>query len=222
MTDKTLRELQSSLPWTGHYHRDFRSNPQTHKDFAHALLHIHKAGGKLAAIIDDAEHGGHEFGHAEIAKYVADFVICALRMANTCPNGVIDLQRVVEDRIVGKNTELADKAPVLQAAEKAPGGETPWNIWEPPSVAFQLWLNEIRRIGIREFGVPDDADFAPSPKKWRFLFDQKITPRDALMVVRKETPAHGDLRLDVDGFLGKSGHSTESDPTYNHPAGHDI
>lgn len=36
--DRTLRELQTSLPWTGHYHRDFRSTPMTHKDFGHALL----------------------------------------------------------------------------------------------------------------------------------------------------------------------------------------
>jgi hypothetical protein len=119
--DKTIRELQSSLPWTAHYHRDFRNSPMTHKDFGHALLHIHKAGGKLAAIIDDAEHGGHDFDHAEVGKYVADMVICALRMANTCPGGVIDLQRTVEQRIVGKNAALADKAPLLAATERGLG-----------------------------------------------------------------------------------------------------
>lgn len=112
MTDKTLRELQSSLPWTAHYHRDFRANPQTHKDFAHALLHIHKAGGKLAAIIDDAEHGGFDWDkpekRTEVGKYIADMVICALRMANTCPDGVMDLQRLVEDRLVAKNNQLAE------------------------------------------------------------------------------------------------------------------
>lgn len=84
MSDKTIRELQSGLPWTGHYHRDFRATPMTHKDFQHALLHIHKAGGKLAAIINDAEHGGIDWAapevRAEVAKYVADMVICALRI----------------------------------------------------------------------------------------------------------------------------------------------
>ena len=111
MTDQTLRELQSSLPWTAHYHRDFRSSPMTHKDFGHALLHIHKAGGKIAAIIDDAEHGGVDFANleqrAEVGKYVADMVICALRLANTCPDGVLDLQRLVEDRLFAKNNQLA-------------------------------------------------------------------------------------------------------------------
>ncbi|MEP4193347.1 MAG: hypothetical protein ABJN51_19805, partial [Sneathiella sp.] len=102
MADKTLRELQSSLPWTAHYHRDFRATPMTHKDFSHGLLHVHKAGGKLAAMIDDAEHGGVDWSiqevRAEAEKYIADFVICALRMANTCPDGTIDLQSIVENR----------------------------------------------------------------------------------------------------------------------------
>ena len=119
MSDKTIRELQSSLPWTAHYHRDFRSNPQPHKDFDHALLHIVKACGGLATVIDKAEHGGHEFDHEDVSKYVADMVICALRMANTCPNGIIDLQRAVEDRIAGKNASLADEVVAHAAAEKA-------------------------------------------------------------------------------------------------------
>jgi hypothetical protein len=123
MSDKTLRELQSGLPWTGHYHRDFRSSPMTHKDFGHALLHVHKAGGKLAAMLDDAEHGGVEWAAADVradaSKYVADLVICALRMANTCPDGVIDLQRAVEDRLTAKNNQLAEVAPARRAAERA-------------------------------------------------------------------------------------------------------
>lgn len=112
MTDKTIRELQSGLPWTAHYHRDFRASPQTHKDFSHALLHIHKAGGKLAAIIDDAEHKGVKWEDPAVreqtSKYLADFVICALRLANTHPDGVIDLQRAVEDRLTAKNNQLAE------------------------------------------------------------------------------------------------------------------
>lgn len=114
MSDKTIREMQSGLPWTGHYHRDFRSTPMTHKDFAHGLLHIHKAGGKLATIVNDAEHGGVDWADPsvrnDVGKYVADMVVCALRMANTCPEGIIDLQRAVEDRITGKNNQLAHEA----------------------------------------------------------------------------------------------------------------
>lgn len=101
--DLTLRELQTQLPWTVHYHRDFRSSPMTHKDFAHALLHVTKATGKLAAVVNDAEHGGSEFLPEEVDRFVADLVVCALRMANTCPGRTIDLQRAVEDRIELKN-----------------------------------------------------------------------------------------------------------------------
>ena len=122
MADKSVRELQSSLPWTAHYHRDFRANPQTHKDFGHALLHILKAAGKLAAIVDDAEHGGYDWAdlskRADVEKYVADMVICALRMANTCPDGVIDLQRAVDERLTSKNNQLIAKAPGLREAER--------------------------------------------------------------------------------------------------------
>jgi RES domain-containing protein len=122
MSDKSVRELQSSLPWTAHYHRDFRATPMTHKDFGHALLHITKASGKLAAIIDDAEHGGYDWAdpakRADVEKYVADMVICALRMANTCPDGVIDLQRAVEERLTSKNNQLVAKADDLREAER--------------------------------------------------------------------------------------------------------
>ena len=101
--DLTLRELQTQLPWTIHYHRDFRSSAMTHKDFGHALNHVHKAAGKLSAEVDDAEHGGSDFAPGDVDKLVADLVVCALRMANTRPGRPIDLQRAVEDRIESKN-----------------------------------------------------------------------------------------------------------------------
>ena len=103
MTDFTLRELQTKLPWTIHYHGDFRSSPMSHKDFGHALLHIQKAAGKLATVVNDAEHGGSEFKSEDVDKYIADMVLCALRMANTCPGRTIDLQQAVIDRIETKN-----------------------------------------------------------------------------------------------------------------------
>lgn len=103
MSDRTIRELQTQLPWTIHYSRDFRASPMSHKDFGHALLHVAKACGKLAAVVNDAEHGGSEFKPDDVDRYVADLVVCALRMANTCPGRTIDLQRVVEDRIETKN-----------------------------------------------------------------------------------------------------------------------
>ncbi len=99
----TIRELQTSLPWTIHYAKDFRASPMAHKDFGHALLHVQKAAGKLAALVNDAEHAGCEFKSEDTDRYIADLVICALRMANTCPGRTIDLQRAVIDRIEGKN-----------------------------------------------------------------------------------------------------------------------
>jgi hypothetical protein len=102
--DLTLRDLQTCLPWTVHYHHDFRASPMMHKDFGHALLHVTKACGKIAAVVNDAEHGGSAFKQAEIDRYIADLVVCALRMANTCPGRTIDLQRAVIDRIEEKNT----------------------------------------------------------------------------------------------------------------------
>jgi hypothetical protein len=119
----TIRSLQTRLPWTGHYHRDFRNSPMTHKDFGHALLHVHKAGGKLASIVNDAEHGGAFWeNHAtrfSVQKYLADLVICALRMANTCPEGVIDLEDAVMRRISSKNNQLTDEAVQHRADESS-------------------------------------------------------------------------------------------------------
>jgi hypothetical protein len=103
--DLTLREIQARLPWTVHYHHDFRANPMTHKDFAHALLHVNKAVGKIAAIINDAEHEGSNFLPDEVDRYVADLVVCALRMATTCPGHQIDLQKEVVNRIEIKNNQ---------------------------------------------------------------------------------------------------------------------
>jgi hypothetical protein len=97
-----LRKLQTSLPWSVHYSRDFRANPQAHRDFAHALAHVHKAGGKLAAIVDDFDHL-RETEDERAHDWLADLVICALRMANTMPGGVIDLQDAVLTRLAAKN-----------------------------------------------------------------------------------------------------------------------
>ena len=106
-----LRELQRQLPWTTHYHRDFRNSPMTHKDFAHALLHVHKAAGKIAAVVNDAEHGGSDFKPEEVDRFVADLVVCALRMANTTPGRVMYLQKAVVDRIEQKNDAELRKVP---------------------------------------------------------------------------------------------------------------
>ena len=100
----SLTELQKQLPWTVKYSGDFRANPQSHKDFAHALLHVTKASGKIASLIDDYDHRREsEMPHIKLEGYIADLVICALRMANTFPGSSIDLQTAVECRLELKN-----------------------------------------------------------------------------------------------------------------------
>lgn len=150
---RSLRELQTSLPWTVHYHRDFRASPMAHKDFAHALTHVMKAAGKLAALVNDAEHGGCEFKPEEVDPYVADLVVCALRMANTCPGRMIDLERAVVERIETKNKVRlpADEPPVRQEQtamppvppEGAPGFEPPKGMqWGAPVRARLYGVHE--------------------------------------------------------------------------------
>jgi len=87
-------------------------------NFRHALTHVQKAGGKLAEIVDDVDHAlakmrageGYKlaepaaervlFARAEdVQKYVADLVICAMKLAETCPSGRIDLESAVADRM---------------------------------------------------------------------------------------------------------------------------
>lgn len=112
---KTLREIQTSLPWTIRYSRDYRANPQTHKDFAHAIVHVHKAAGKLSALVDDMDHDREIADDPTLreryGKYLADLVVCALRAANTFPGGVVDLQAAVEGRITEKNGPAVNVAP---------------------------------------------------------------------------------------------------------------
>jgi hypothetical protein len=103
----SLRFLQTNLPWTIKYSRDFRANPQTHKDFAHAVLHASKAVGHLAGLADDMDHDREVAADASLGerhgKHIADLVVCALRMANTFPGRVLDLGALTVERVEGKN-----------------------------------------------------------------------------------------------------------------------
>jgi hypothetical protein len=122
VTDKTIRELQTSLPWTIRYSRDHRANPQPHKDFSHALLHVGKAAGKLMALADDMDHDREVADDPTLrerhAKYLADLVVCALRASNVFPGGIVDLQSAVEERIREKNA--VDPEAWRKAGEEAP------------------------------------------------------------------------------------------------------
>lgn len=101
MKTLTLNDIQLQLPWTIKYSIDFRSNPQSHKDFSHAITHAMKAIGKLSAIVDDLDH--HRECGIEPDEYMADLVICALRMATTYPGRNIDLNSALIERIESKN-----------------------------------------------------------------------------------------------------------------------
>lgn len=107
MKDLTIREFQTKLPWTIKYSQDFRSSPISHKDFSHALHHVSKAAGRLHALADDMDHDRDISLTVSLkesyGKYIADLVVCALRLANTFPGGSLDLQQAVHERIESKN-----------------------------------------------------------------------------------------------------------------------
>lgn len=103
----SLQFLQVELQklWTDEkYSEQFKASEVKHKDFEHALGHIVKATGKLFAMVDDGAHSGGVtcFSKPEVEKYLADLVICTLRLANTAPLGALDLERAVFDRIERK------------------------------------------------------------------------------------------------------------------------
>lgn len=110
-----ISELQATLPWGAHtYTEEFQQYGVAHRDFAHALLHVMKAAGKLAIAVDGADHVGPENAFdPQLDRFLADLVICAARMANTCPGRVIDLEAAVEKRI--KQKAIAER--VRQLAE---------------------------------------------------------------------------------------------------------
>jgi hypothetical protein len=74
--------------------------------FEHALFHAAKAVGKLAAHVDDMDHaiadGANHRGAAfppDAEKYIADLVICALKLAKEIPTQDFDLGELVERRM---------------------------------------------------------------------------------------------------------------------------
>ena len=68
-------------------------------DANHALVHMTKALGKLAAAVNDAEHeGGRKPTAEETSKYLADLIICAVRFAD----GVVDVDAACTKRLAEK------------------------------------------------------------------------------------------------------------------------
>jgi hypothetical protein len=106
---------------SGEFHDD---SSMAHLDFTHALLHIGKATGQLMAMCENADHDRQDgievnpaarvdnderdtrctdFPSHNVEKYLADLVICAMRLANVRPGGAVDLQAAVIQRLEQKN-----------------------------------------------------------------------------------------------------------------------
>lgn len=99
----TLSEIQKELAktWTlESYSEEFKAGKLPYRDFDHSLKHVMKATGKLVEMVEEADHG-HEssFKTQKVAKYLADLVICAVRMASKYPYGEIDIESAVMARI---------------------------------------------------------------------------------------------------------------------------
>jgi hypothetical protein len=107
----SVRDMQDRMRWGAHsYSRAFQEYKVPHRDFAHALLHVQKAVGKLAIAVDDADHSEHvegAFNPDSVDRFIADLVILAVRLANTCPGRRIDLEQAIEDRLSEKFNEVA-------------------------------------------------------------------------------------------------------------------
>lgn len=102
-----LKLLQSELPkvWTDElYSAEFRARTTSYKDFDHALKHVLKAAVKLQSLTEEIDHSGNllDFPIDDAKKYIADIVISAVRLAITNPNGEIDLEQAIVDRIEKK------------------------------------------------------------------------------------------------------------------------
>lgn len=112
-----LKLLQEELPklWTGElYSKEFKASPSSYKDFQHALLHVSKATGKLLEMVEEADHAGPMFVAPEVEKYLADLVICTVRLALKAPNGAVDLEKAILKRIqmkMGVMLEIVEACP---------------------------------------------------------------------------------------------------------------
>jgi len=90
-----LKELQEAVNARWGEQED---NPCHGSDKAHALVHMMKAVGKIAAVQNDAEHERRGVQGDEVGKYLADLVICAARFG--C--GVVDLDEACAARLQEK------------------------------------------------------------------------------------------------------------------------
>ena len=118
-----FRDFQNKLPWLSKYSDEFERGP-AHRHFGHALHHVAKALGKLVELQDDIDHHGALSssptwlkGASGYAKYIADLVIIAARLANEFPGGKLDLWEVVRARVEEKNGIVLEPTPVDKVDE---------------------------------------------------------------------------------------------------------
>lgn len=110
----TLSEIQEDLhrTWTlESYSAEFRAITLPYRDFQHSLHHVDKALGKLSAMVEEADHNPESaFPIQKSANYIADLVICAIRLASKHPYGEIDIEKAVIDRIREKSDAIIKRA----------------------------------------------------------------------------------------------------------------
>lgn len=97
-----LREFQTGMkPWSVEPHFDKNEDPCFM--LKHALFHTMKATGKLADMADEHDHDGATASPTvsfdKSAKYLADLVVCAMKMATEAG---IDLQEALHARMKDK------------------------------------------------------------------------------------------------------------------------
>jgi len=103
-----LKMLQAELQkvWTEEfYSEEFRGSPAKDKNFRHALLHAMKAIGKLVEMPEASDHAGVNavtYSIESAEKYLADLIICAVRMASEHPLKTIDIENAVLERLAKK------------------------------------------------------------------------------------------------------------------------
>jgi hypothetical protein len=64
----------------------------------HMIVHMAKALGKIASVLNDAEHENRQPTADEVQMYLADLVICAARFGN----GIVDLDDACFSRLAEK------------------------------------------------------------------------------------------------------------------------
>lgn len=126
----SIRQFQDNQPWESGsgeenpYSDVFMADARRHRDFEHALIHVTKSMGRLATLVEHEDHerrfhmtgapdevavSAFDEKREDAAGWLADLVICAMRMASVYPRARIDLESAVILRMAEKNPTWADE-----------------------------------------------------------------------------------------------------------------